>query len=160
MADLESVQNLAGGSFETASRIRRVDLTSPAFTTRVFAGAGLSGYGGDGGPATDATLGAPHGLALGKDGSLFVSDTGNHRIRRIAPNGTITTVAGSGTYGGFASEHQGCGFAGDGGAPSEASLCAPLGIEVGADGTLYVADAMNNRIRAIRNLSSSQGGAG
>lgn len=136
-----------------SSRVRKVDLQDPLHTSTLVAGggAGAVGYAGDGGPATQALLAFPHGLAVGSDGTVYVSDTANSRIRKIAPDGTISTVAGGGEYYG-SSEYAGCDLAGDGGAPSDALLCAPLGIALGPDGTLYVADTLNNRVRAIRGL--------
>jgi len=101
---------------------------------------GRNGFAGDGGKATSALLDDPTGLAVGPQGDLFVSDTGNNRIRRVT-GGMITTFAGNGTRG----------FAGDGGPASQAELNSPSG-EVALDGTaLYFADPGNNRVRAIFN---------
>ncbi|HLG51445.1 MAG TPA: hypothetical protein VKY56_07395, partial [Chloroflexota bacterium] len=105
----------------------------------VVAGTGVAGFAGDGGPATAAQLDWPVGLALGPDGSLYIADAGNNRIRVVAPNGTITTFAGNGV----------AGFAGDGGPASQAKLHDPEGVAVGPDGTVYVADTGNDRIRAV-----------
>ena len=137
--------------FPVASRIRKVDLTQPTNPTTTVAGTGALGWDGDGGAATAAMLAVPHGVAIGPDGSIYIGDSGNHRVRRIAPNGTITTVAGSGSYSDQYS-HEGCAFSGDGGAAADASFCNPMGLDFGPDGTLYVADAANNRIRAISGL--------
>jgi YD repeat-containing protein len=94
---------------------------------------------GDGGPAQQATLDSPGGLALGPDGSLYISDTGSHRIRRITPTGVMTTVAGG----------NGFGYSGDGGASNQALLWNPKGIAVSPDASLYFADQANHRVRRV-----------
>jgi RHS repeat-associated protein len=118
-------------------RIRRI---GPDGLITTVAGNGLAGYGGDGGPATQATLNNPVGIAIGPDGSLYIADTGNSRIRRIAPDGLITTVAGDGRLGYAAS---------DGVPATEAALNHPMGIAIGPDGSLYIADSFNQRIRRV-----------
>jgi sugar lactone lactonase YvrE len=91
----------------------------------------------------DAQFSGPAGIAAAPDGSLFVSDSRNHRLRRIAPDGTVTTVAGSGptdsALGAFAD-----------GPADRARLFNPTGLAVGSDGALYVADAGNHRIRRLQ----------
>ncbi|MFL6198246.1 MAG: hypothetical protein ACJ76J_03635, partial [Thermoanaerobaculia bacterium] len=76
------------------SRVRRVDRDGLVWTV---AGTGTAGFSGDGGPANRAQLYWPWGLALDRDGNLYISDSGNKRIRRVGPDGTIRTVAGGGT---------------------------------------------------------------
>ncbi|TDR46792.1 NHL repeat-containing protein [Tahibacter aquaticus] len=97
------------------------------------------GYSGDGGPATSATLYWPSGLARDSAGSLYVADTGNHRIRKINPQGTITTVVGIGVDG----------FFGDGGAATNAGISSPTAVTVGANGNFFVVDTGNKRVRKI-----------
>lgn len=104
-----------------------------------IAGASGTGYSGDNGPAVNATLKDPNGLALGTDGSLYIADTGNHVIRRIAPDGIISTVAGTGQ----------AGSGGDKGPATTAQLNSPTDVEVTADGVIYIADSANHRIRRI-----------
>jgi sugar lactone lactonase YvrE len=116
--------------------IRRVD-TSGIITT--VAGNGVSGYAGDGGLATNASLSSPRGVALDLAGNLFVGDYNNNRVRKVDTNGVITTVAGNGSGS----------YAGDGGAPTNASLNAPSGVTCDTTGNLYIADANNNRIRKV-----------
>src|ERR1019366_5712021 len=106
--------------------------------TRV-AGNGRPGNSGDGGPAAAAQLSFPMGLAADTAGNLFVADRDASVVRRIAANGIITTVAGSGVPG----------FAGDGGAATSAQINGPYGVAVGAGGSLYIADTGNNVVRKV-----------
>jgi trimeric autotransporter adhesin len=117
-------------------RIRRID---PSGRIRTVAGNGKRGFSGDGGAATGASLQDPTALALGKDGSLFVADTGNNRIRVIRPDGKIATLAGTADQG----------FSGDGGPASAAQTSDPSGLAVGPGGSLYFSDTGNNRVRVI-----------
>ena len=104
-----------------------------------FAGTGDASYSGDGGPATEAALNGPTALALGNDGDLYVADTFNNVVRHILADGTIETVAGTGEEG----------FAGDTGPAIDALLNQPTGVDIAADGTIYVADRNNFRVRRI-----------
>src|SRR5262249_58406339 len=102
---------------------------------------GCSRFGGDGVPATAAPLYVPFGVAVGPDGSLYIADTDNNRVRRVGPDGIITTVAGNGDLafpGG-----------GDGGPANAAQLTRPIGVAVGPDGSLYIGDYYNNRVRRV-----------
>ena len=74
-------------------RVRRI---SPDGIITTIAGTGEEGYSGDGGPATAAQLALPEGVAIAADGGLYIADYRNNRVRRVAPNGTITTIAGNG----------------------------------------------------------------
>ena len=118
------------------NRIRKVD-TAGMITT--IAGTGIFGFGGDGGPATAAQFASPGGLNVDAAGNVFVADAGNNRIRKIAPGGTVTTVAGNGTGG----------FAGDGSAATMANLFSPNSVCVDAAGNLYISDGSNQRIRKV-----------
>ena len=95
----------------------------------------------DGGPATNASLWGPQALARDTLGNLFIADSGDCLIRRVSPEGIITTVAGNGTND----------FSGDGGRATDASLNYPSGIMVDASGNLFISDIENNRIRKVTN---------
>ncbi|HEX6348780.1 MAG TPA: LuxR C-terminal-related transcriptional regulator [Candidatus Dormibacteraeota bacterium] len=107
----------------------------------VIVGPGAEGALGDGGPAKDASLLRPAGLAyVDRTGELYIADAGHNRIRRVDRRGVITTFAGSGSY---------YGDSGDGGLAGQARLSFPYGVAVGSDGTVYIADTGNNRIRKV-----------
>src|SRR5262245_10154557 len=112
--------------------------TDPTMSSPV--GTGEKGFGGDGGPADKAKLDQPFDVAFDKAGNLYFSDTFNHRIRCVdAKTGIIATVAGNGTKG----------FAGDGDKATDASLNEPYGIELDADGNLFIVDRLNYCIRKV-----------
>ena len=118
------------------SRIRKVD-SSGIITT--IAGTGERGFAGDGGPAVQAQLDHPLGVAVDAAGNLYISDTDNRRIRRVDSSGTISTVAGNGVPG----------FSGDSFPAIDAQLDNPRGVTVDAAGNLYIADQQNHRIRRV-----------
>jgi NHL repeat len=121
-------------------RIRKVD--AGGIITRL-AGTSLPGFSGDGGPAADAALDTPRGIAADADGVVYIADSGNHRIRRIGADGIITTIAGTGV-----NESSG-----DGGPAAAASFDAPRATAIfGND--LYVADTFGNRIRVIKGITT------
>lgn len=118
--------------------IRKVDANG--IITR-FAGNNTAGYSGDGGQANVAQLNNPWGLAFDNSGNLLIADVGNRIIRSVAPNGIITTIAGTpGVYG----------YSGDGGQATAAQLGAPAGMCVDGAGNIYFADAGKNVIRKIQ----------
>jgi sugar lactone lactonase YvrE len=117
-------------------RVRKIALDGIISTV---AGSGTQGFSGDGAAATKAALNYPTTLAFAANGDLLIVDYGNHRVRRVAADGAISTLAGTGT----------AGFAGDGGAASAAQLNNPIGIAVGKDGAIYIGDAHNHRVRKI-----------
>ncbi len=117
----------------------RIRVVHPDGTIHTFAGTGVDGYRGDAGPADQAQLSKPFGLALDDQGNLYIADRGNNRIRKINPEGIITTVAGDGGF--F--------FMGDNGPAYQASIAGPTGVAVDEQGNLYIADRNNNRIRMV-----------
>jgi uncharacterized repeat protein (TIGR01451 family) len=130
-------------------RIRMVSLRTGAITT--VAGNGSWGYSGDGGPAAEAELYNPQAVAVDAAGNLYIADTGkvktitseagvSERIRKVSPDGNITTVAGNGTEG----------YAGDGGPATSAELDSPFGLAVSSAGDIYIADRNNQRVRVLR----------
>ncbi len=106
---------------------------------RTIAGTGAEGFGGDGGPATQAKLLYPRGIALDSRGNLYIADSQNNRIRLVTPDGIISTYAGTGEQG----------YAGDGGFAVRAKLNWPDGIAINANGVLYFTDSRNNMVRKI-----------
>jgi sugar lactone lactonase YvrE len=125
-----------------SSRVLRVDRKGKI---ALFAGQpDLHSFEGDGGPATDALLHGPTGLAVDAGGNLYIVDHGNNRVRMVDAQGVITTVAGSGTTG----TRQG-GSAGDGGPATKAMLQEPMGVAVDPAGRLYLADRGNWRVRTV-----------
>jgi sugar lactone lactonase YvrE len=119
--------------------IRRVDAHTHIITTVAGTG-GTAGYTGDGGLATAATLNVPNGIAFDVAGNLYIADTSNNAIRKIdASTGYISTIAGTGATG----------YNGDSILATTATLNSPWDVTVGVDGSIYVADLSNNRIRKI-----------
>ena len=125
------------------SRVRRVDAVTGIVTT--VAGTGSRSFSGDGGPASEAGLSIPTGVAVDRAGDLFIADSGNNRIRKVeVATGDIETVAGSGATGFGAGS-----FSGDGGLATDARLFFPEGVAVDGIGNLFIADSGNSRIRKV-----------
>ena len=120
-------------------RIRVVDKKG---VIRTYAGTGVAGFQGDAGPALKAQLDKPFGIALDEAENLYIADRNNNRVRKVSPEGIITTVAGDGGF--F--------FMGDNGPAYRASVAAPTGVAVDKKGNLYIADRNNNRIRLVDKL--------
>jgi sugar lactone lactonase YvrE len=121
-------------------RVRRWSTGAGMFrdTVGTVAGNGAFGISGDGGPATSASLNRPYGLVFDRNGNLYYSDIGSHRVRKIDTRGIITTFAGAGR-----------GFAGDGGPATQALLSSPADLATDDAGNIYIADSDNGRIRRV-----------
>lgn len=128
-----------GRAFIADTGNHRIRALSVSGALSTVAGRGLRGYAGDGGSALEALLDSPAGLALDRDGNLYIADRWNHAIRKLDAAGILTTVAGSGLPG----------FSGDGGPATQARLNHPTGVAVDAQGNLYIADTENHRIRKV-----------
>jgi len=120
---------------ETNARIRRI---TPEGVVSTLAGSGTAGF--QDGTGTSARFNQPFGVAVNSAGTVYVADRMNHRIRRITPEGVVTTFAGGATSGG------------NNGTGTNATFTQPIGIAVDSAGTVYVADTGNNRIRMITPL--------
>jgi hypothetical protein len=112
---------------------------TPDGTATTIAGTGVAGFGGDGGPAIAAQLRGPSSAMLDGNGIVYIADTFNHRVRRIAPDGTISTVIGTGQPG----------FSGDGGPAVNAQVNLPAQTILDSAGNLYIADYLNRRVREV-----------
>jgi myo-inositol-hexaphosphate 3-phosphohydrolase len=111
----------------------------PDMITTVAGTGGVSGFSGDGGPATSARMRGPRTMEADSAGNLYITDTENHRVRKVSPSGIITTLAGTGT----------AGYSGDGGPATAARLRDPHGVAVDGAGNVYIADSPNQRIRKV-----------
>jgi uncharacterized protein (TIGR03437 family) len=127
-----------GNTYLADTRNHRVRKIANGIITTV-AGTGQEGFSGDGGAATAAQFSFPRDVAVDVQGNLYIADTGNCRIRKVTPAGTVSTLAGTGTPG----------FSGDGGSAASAQLSYPEGLAIDSTGNLYVADSWNYRVRKI-----------
>jgi uncharacterized protein (TIGR03437 family) len=128
-----------GGVYYSDRMTHMVRRIAPDGAATVVAGNGEAGFTGDNGPARQARLAAPAGLAIDRAGNLYIAEEQGNRIRRVSPGGTIQTVAGNGISA----------WSGDGGPATAASLAAPDGVAVDAAGNLYIADTATHRIRKV-----------
>jgi trimeric autotransporter adhesin len=139
-----AVRDAHGNTYISVPSLQYIYKVNGAGTISVYAGTGIAGFSGDGGPATLAKLDNPEGLAIDSSGNLYVADLFNYRVRRIdGGTGTISTVAGSGGYPG--------GYAGDGGPATSALLNLPEAVAVDSSGNLFIADTDNHVVRKVDN---------
>ena len=127
---------------DTGNHVIRQVSAAGVITT--IAGTGSAGFSGDNGVATSAQLSSPSGIFVTLGDTIYIADSGNNRIRRIIA-GTITTIAGNDT----------AGFTGDGAPADSAQLNAPSDVVLDSDGTVYIADTNNHRIRTISRVDST-----
>jgi len=141
--DPEAVAVDAAGNIYIAepngNRVREIMAGAGIITTVAGGGHPADGI-GDGGPATKARLVQPLGLEVDRMGDLFIADGNGYRVRKVDPAGIITTVAGGG--------HPADGR-GDGGLATDARLPRPAGVRLATDGSLYIADSTDNRVRKV-----------
>ena len=122
---------------DVTGRIRKIDAITGIVAT--IAGTGIHGYSGDGGPATEARIGAPSAIRLDGNQNLYFADRDFHVVRKVDTSGTISTIIGTGEAGSSPDNTR----------ATEAMLHKPLGLEVLSNGEVFVADSRNNRVRRI-----------
>jgi uncharacterized protein (TIGR03437 family) len=142
-AQISSIQGIAmdrfGNLFLSDTDNHRVRRVSSSGIITTVAGTGVAGFCGDGGAATAAQLNLPYGLAIDYNGNLYIADLGNQRVRRVAADGTITTVAGEGRR--VSSP--------DGFPATQTSLLSPRNLAVDDAGTLYISEFEGHRVRKL-----------
>src|SRR5262249_56105805 len=129
----------SAGNLCVATSTRMLKITPDGVISTV-AGNGTPAFTGDGGPAAAAGL-SPNAVAVDTSGNLFIAEPANHRVRKVTPDGVISTAAGNGTSSPF--------FTGDGGPAISALLYFPNSVAVDSTGNVFVADTNNSRIRKI-----------
>jgi uncharacterized protein (TIGR03437 family) len=128
-----------GNVFIADSGNNRVRKVSASGVIATLAGNGKAGFSGDGAAAIGASLSQPQYVAIDGQGNVFISDTGNNRVRKVSGNGVISTLAGTGT----------AGYAGDGGVAASAQLSQPEGVAVDGSGNVFIVDSNNERVRKV-----------
>ena len=131
--------DLAGNVYVADTFNHRVRKIGPTGTIATIAGTGERGFSGDGGPAVDAQLWGPNGLLVDLAGNVYISDSGNHRVRKVDSSGMIETIAGQGEPG----------ILGNGGPATEARLQFPRGLAMDASGSLFLVDSGYDIVRKI-----------
>ena len=129
----------AGNLYIADSGNNRIRKVTPSGVISTVAGNGTAGNTGDGGQATAARLRTPYDMAVAPNGTMYIADRGNNKVRKVTPAGIISTFAGSGT----------AGYNGDDIAATTARLNAPYSVDVDATGNVYIADYDNERVRMV-----------
>jgi uncharacterized protein (TIGR03437 family) len=130
----------AGNIFIADAGNDQILQVAPGGTLTIFAGNGVRAYSGDGGQALRAAFSSPSGIAVDRNGNVYVADSLNHRVRRIAHDGIIATIAGTGI----------AGYSGDGGPADQAALNSPARLALDAAGAnLFILDYQNNVVRRV-----------
>ena len=124
-------------------RIRKIDVKSGNIST--VAGSGTPGFSGDGSDPTKAQLNSPTGVTVDSGGNLYIADSLNRRIRKVASGGSISSLAGNGTFS----------YSGDGGPAIKAQLNTPQGVAADSAGNFYIADTLNNVVRKVSSMEPS-----
>lgn len=137
-----AVRDAQGNTFISVPGLNIVYKVDSTGTLSAYAGTGIIGFSGDGGPAAQAQLANPQGLAIDAAGTLFIADTLNNRIRKVDTSGKITTVAGSEDPGSPA-------FGGDNGLATSARLGFPSGVAVDQNENILIADTLNHVVRRV-----------
>jgi hypothetical protein len=135
----DTVVSPSGTTYISDYNANVVRAVSPGGAISTVAGTGTAGYTGDNGPATSAELDGPAGLALDGSGNLYIADYLNHVVREVSPSGTITTMAGTGTFD----------SSGDGGPATSATLRGPVSVAVDLSGNRYIADRASHDVRKV-----------
>lgn len=128
----------AGNIYVSDANNHRVRCIAPDGIIRTIAGNGIAGFAGDGGPASASQLNSPYGLGFDRSGNLYIADLGNARIRRIAPSGIITTIAGGGAFP--------AGGKNEGSMATVVSFTAPRNIAIASTGIVYISDFGAQRV--------------
>src|SRR5690348_2687193 len=132
-------QDRHGNTYITDEGEQRIRKVTSAGVINTFAGTGIAGFSGDGGPATSARINTPVGVTVDAAGDIVFADAGNNRVRKINTAGIISTIAGNGTQG----------YSGDGDPAIDASMNVPWGVVYDSAGNLYISDRGNNVIRKV-----------
>jgi sugar lactone lactonase YvrE len=131
----------AGNVYFADAAVHRVRKIAPDGSIQTVAGTGVAGFAGDGGPATAALLNQPYGLAIDRAGNLYIADLGNARVRKVAIDGNIQTVAGGGTLPASST--------GQGGPATSAQLAQPRNVALDAADSLYISDFGANQLYQV-----------
>ncbi len=133
----------SGNVYFADAAVHQVRKIAPDGSIQTVAGTGVAGFSGDGGPASAALLNQPYGLAIDSAGNLYIADLGNSRVRKVAVDGAIQTVAGGGALPATST--------GQGGPSTSVQLMQPRDVALGADGSLYISDFGANQVYQVAN---------